>query len=552
MFIGAGDSFHSFINLVHCPNALIRRNELSSLTGKAWVIKKMMRSGIPNHHRRDVVDFSFTRVIACRVGASVSQVARTGDFSRARRDRPPHHGVRSSDDESFMHRFPRGSLMEFTLEELRLATDDFNPERVIGRGGFGEVFRGTLANGTSVAIKVRSESSSQGREIFENELRVGSAISADSHPWLIPVIGYHFSWRRQSTTAMIVYAFMANGDAGCYTDDRQLERTPLDWPTRKRIALGAARGICSLHELRIVHRDVKPSNILLDEEFEARFGDFGIAKSMSLSQQSSDVTVFPYDEDSEHCDTTMVSGTPGYIAPEVFADDFHYSRKSDVFGFGVTLVQLVMGKPVIDRCEEGVHLLYRAERLFRDGEDLMTYMHPGMQGSYDEDEAIKLIQLGLICTENDPKKRPLMPEVIAIMEGSVNTLNQRWDSYNYYWINRLSSTANNQITGNQDLDEVPNDSVSETYEEELEENNINTIHSRGIRHWRQAAEVETELRELRDRMLAKELNHQAEMDEMRQKQIELMQSMAAMQELHTRQVNEMQAEIDRLRGFPEL
>ncbi|KAI4330539.1 hypothetical protein MLD38_028818 [Melastoma candidum] len=127
-----------------------------------------------------------------------------------------------------MHRFPRGTLREFTLEELRLVTDDFSQEQVIGCGGFGEIFRGTLSDGTLVAIKVRSQRSCQPLEVFNAELRVGSAISAHSHPWLIPVIGYHFSMRRQSTTAMIVYAFMDNGDAGCYTDDRQLERTPLD------------------------------------------------------------------------------------------------------------------------------------------------------------------------------------------------------------------------------------------------------------------------------------------------------------------------------------
>ncbi|KAI4386556.1 hypothetical protein MLD38_004482 [Melastoma candidum] len=385
------------------------------------------------HHCQDIVDCSFTKVVASRVGASISRAVKTREFAHCSKTKIiPRDAAASVDD---IERFLRGGevcLREFTLEELMEATGCFRQETLLGDGGFGKIYRGRLPDGNSVAIKVSKTHLRGLPEQFKAELRVGSLIARGYHPNLVPVMGYHYAHLEEAIIMIIVYPFMANGDLGHYFGSPRSSQTPPDWPTRKRIALSVARGIYSLHQLGVVHCDIKPYNVLLDENFDAHVGDLGLAEFMALSGNIYDVAGLHDDVESQ-C-LSRVKGSFGYMSPEMH-NEGRCSRKTDVYAFGVTLIQIVTNMPLLFVLKD----VNWAEKLFKEKEDLTTMMHPTMLGMYDESEALKLIQLGLICVQHDPAKRPLMPEVIAIMEGSSTALEQRWNNYDYTWLSPADS-----------------------------------------------------------------------------------------------------------------
>ncbi|XVF88544.1 hypothetical protein PTKIN_Ptkin19aG0059000 [Pterospermum kingtungense] len=217
------------------------------------------------------------------------------------------------------------SKSTFTYEELARATDGFSDANLLGQGGFGYVHKGVLPNGKEVAVKQLKAGSGQGEREFQAEVEI---ITRVHHKHLVSLVGYCIS----GTTRMLVYEFVPNNTLEFHLHGKG--RPTMDWPTRMKIALGSAKGLAYLHEdchPKIIHRDIKASNILLDFKFEAKVADFGLAKF------SSDVNT--------HI-STRVMGTFGYLAPE-YASSGKLTDKSDVFSFGVMLLELITGhRPV--------------------------------------------------------------------------------------------------------------------------------------------------------------------------------------------------------------
>ncbi|BFG19719.1 hypothetical protein CerSpe_059930 [Prunus speciosa] len=304
-----------------------------------------------------------------------------------------------------------GQLKRFSLRELQVATDTFSNKNILGRGGFGKVYKGRLADGTLVAVKRLKEERTQGGELqFQTEVEM---ISMAVHRNLLRLRGFCMT----PTERLLVYPYMANGSVASCLRDRPEAQPPLDWEIRKRISLGSARGLAYLHDHcdpKIIHRDVKAANILLDEEFEAVVGDFGLAKLM--------------DYKDTHV-TTAVRGTIGHIAPEYLSTG-KSSEKTDVFGYGVMLLELITGQRAFDLArlanDDDVMLLDWVKGLLKDRR-LEALVDADLNGNYIDDEVEQLIQVALLCTQGTPGERPKMSEVVRMLEG--DGLAERWEEW---------------------------------------------------------------------------------------------------------------------------
>uniref|UniRef100_A0A5B6ZM04 non-specific serine/threonine protein kinase n=1 Tax=Davidia involucrata TaxID=16924 RepID=A0A5B6ZM04_DAVIN len=304
-----------------------------------------------------------------------------------------------------------GQLKRFSLRELQVATDSFSNKNILGRGGFGKVYKGRLADGSLVAVKRLKEERTQGGELqFQTEVEM---ISMAVHRNLLRLRGFCMT----PTERLLVYPFMVNGSVASCLRERPDTQSPLDWPIRKRIALGAARGLAYLHDHcdpKIIHRDVKAANILLDEEFEAVVGDFGLAKLM--------------DYKDTHV-TTAVRGTIGHIAPEYLSTG-KSSEKTDVFGYGVMLLELITGQRAFDLArlanDDDVMLLDWVKGLLKE-KKLETLVDADLKGNYVDEEVEQLIQVALLCTQGTPTERPKMSDVVRMLEG--DGLAERWEEW---------------------------------------------------------------------------------------------------------------------------
>ncbi|XP_061948576.1 BRASSINOSTEROID INSENSITIVE 1-associated receptor kinase 1-like [Populus nigra] len=304
-----------------------------------------------------------------------------------------------------------GQLKRFSLRELQVATDNFSHKNILGRGGFGKVYKGRLTDGSLVAVKRLKEERTQGGELqFQTEVEM---ISMAVHRNLLRLRGFCMT----PTERLLVYPYMANGSVASCLRERSESQSPLEWPIRKQIALGSARGLAYLHDHcdpKIIHRDVKAANILLDEEFEAVVGDFGLAKLM--------------DYKDTHV-TTAVRGTIGHIAPEYLSTG-KSSEKTDVFGYGVMLLELITGQRAFDLArlanDDDVMLLDWVKGLLKD-KKLETLVDADLTGNYIDDEVENLIQVALLCTQSSPMERPKMSEVVRMLEG--DGLAERWEEW---------------------------------------------------------------------------------------------------------------------------
>ncbi|KAK3440684.1 hypothetical protein EUGRSUZ_B00960 [Eucalyptus grandis] len=280
----------------------------------------------------------------------------------------------------------------FTLRQIKAATSNFDSVNKIGEGGFGPVYKGTLSNGTIIAVKQLSSRSKQGNREFLNEIGM---ISALQHPNLVKLYGCCI----EGNQLLLVYEYLENNSlarALFGRDDQQIE---LDWATRKKICLGIARGLAYLHEesrLKIVHRDIKAANVLLDKELNPKISDFGLAK---LNE-----------EDNTHI-STRIAGTIGYMAPE-YAMRGHLTDKADVYSFGVVALETVSGKSNTNyrSKEESVYLLDWAHGLQEQGH-VLELMDPRLGSNYSEEEAMRMLNLALLCTNPTPTLRPPMSSV---------------------------------------------------------------------------------------------------------------------------------------------
>nr|AEC46975.1 somatic embryogenesis receptor-like kinase [Ananas comosus]AFA53652.1 somatic embryogenesis receptor-like kinase 1 [Ananas comosus] len=342
-------------------------------------------------------------------GAALLFAAPAIGFAWWRRRKPQEHffDVPAEEDPE-VH---LGQLKRFSLRELQVATDGFNNKNILGRGGFGKVYKGRLADGSLVAVKRLKEERTPGGELqFQTEVEM---ISMAVHRNLLRLRGFCMT----PTERLLVYPYMANGSVASCLRERPPSEPPLDWPTRKRIALGSARGLSYLHDHcdpKIIHRDVKAANILLDEEFEAVVGDFGLAKLM--------------DYKDTHV-TTAVRGTIGHIAPEYLSTG-KSSEKTDVFGYGIMLLELITGQRAFDLArlanDDDVMLLDWVKGLLKE-KRLEMLVDPDLQNNYVEAEVESLIQVALLCTQGSPMDRPKMSEVVRMLEG--DGLAERWEEW---------------------------------------------------------------------------------------------------------------------------
>ncbi|KAF7843350.1 proline-rich receptor-like protein kinase PERK15 [Senna tora] len=293
--------------------------------------------------------------------------------------------------------------ISFTYDELAFATNGFSNSNLLGQGGFGYVHKGVLPNGKTVAIKQMKSGSRQGEREFQAEVEI---ISRVHHRHLVSLVGYCIAGDQR----LLVYEFVPNNTLEFHLHGK--DREIMDWATRMKIAIGSAKGLAYLHEdcqPKIIHRDIKASNILLDDKFEAKVADFGLAK---------------FSSDTDTHVSTRVMGTFGYLAPE-YAASGKLTEKSDVFSFGVVLLELITGRKPVDKAESFTDdsmvewarpLLSQA--LEKGNFDVLA--DPRLQKSYNSDEMVRMIVCAANCVRHSARRRPRMSQVVRALEGNIS------------------------------------------------------------------------------------------------------------------------------------
>ncbi|RYR32801.1 hypothetical protein HN51_033047 [Arachis hypogaea] len=298
-----------------------------------------------------------------------------------------------------------GNLKRFQLRELENATNNFSNKNILGKGGFGNVYKGRLQDGSVVAVKRLKDGNAIGGEIqFQTEVEM---ISLAVHRNLLKLYGFCVT----ATERLLVYPYMCNGSVAT----RLKGKPTLEWGTRKQIALGAGRGLLYLHEQcdpKIIHRDVKAANILLDEYCEAVVGDFGLAKLL--------------DHKDTHV-TTAVRGTVGHIAPEYLSTG-QSSDKTDVFGFGILLLELITGLRALEfgkAANQKGAMLDWVSKIHKE-KKLELLVDKDLKNNYDRIELEEIVKVALLCTQYLPAHRPKMSEVVRMLEG--DGLAEKWEA----------------------------------------------------------------------------------------------------------------------------
>ncbi|KAB2071662.1 hypothetical protein ES319_A08G237900v1 [Gossypium barbadense] len=301
--------------------------------------------------------------------------------------------------ETKLHQLPL-----FKFEELATATIDFNPSNKLGQGGFGPVYRGKLLDGKEIAVKRLSSVSGQGFEEFANEVLV---ISKLQHRNLVRLLGCCIEREEK----MLVYEYMPNKSLDAFLFD-STKRKLLDWKNRFNIIKGISRGLLYLHQdsrLRIIHRDLKASNILLDEEMNPKISDFGMAR------------IFGGNENQAN--TRRIVGTYGYMAPEyVFRG--HFSEKSDVFSYGVLLLEIISGRRNTSfyNNEHFFSLLGYAWKLWIEDNILALADTELVSKQCCHQELLRCIHVGLLCVQEQANNRPSMSMVISMLNSEITDL----------------------------------------------------------------------------------------------------------------------------------
>ncbi|KAB1222985.1 Cysteine-rich receptor-like protein kinase 29 [Morella rubra] len=287
--------------------------------------------------------------------------------------------------------------LQFDFRTIRAATDDFSDANKLGQGGFGAVYKGSLPNGQQVAVKRLSKSSGQGDLEFKNEILLVARLQ---HRNLVRLFGFCL----EGNERLLIYELVSNSSLDQFLFD-PIKRSCLDWERRYRIIVGIARGLLYLHEdsrFRIIHRDLKASNILLDPEMNPKISDFGLAR-LFLIDQTQDKT-------------RRIVGTYGYMAPE-YAMHGHFSVKSDVFSYGVLVLEIVCGqKNCYFRAGENMEdLLSYAWKNWREG-TASSMIDPALRASSTA-EIMRCIHIGLLCVQENAADRPTMASVILMLNS---------------------------------------------------------------------------------------------------------------------------------------
>nr|GEU72545.1 G-type lectin S-receptor-like serine/threonine-protein kinase SD2-5 [Tanacetum cinerariifolium] len=315
-------------------------------------------------------------------------------WHKKKKNEPTEKADESSEEDNFLESIS-GMPIRFTYTDLQKATDNFS--KILGRGGFGSVYEGVLKDGTQLAVK-QLEGIGQGKKEFRAEV---SIIGGIHHHHLVRLKGFC----AEGAHRLLVYEYMANGSLDRWIFKKNKTEFLLDWDTRYNIAVGTAKGLAYLHEdcdVKIVHCDIKPENVLLDANFRAKVSDFGLAKLMTREQS--------------HVFTTM-RGTRGYLAPE-WITSYAISEKSDVYSYGMVLLEIIGGRKNYDSSmiSEKSHFPSYAFKMMEEGnlEEIFD-----QQMKIDEkDERVRVaIQVALWCIQDDMNLRPPMTKVVQMLEG---------------------------------------------------------------------------------------------------------------------------------------
>ncbi|KAI8006051.1 putative serine/threonine-protein kinase PBL9 [Camellia lanceoleosa] len=300
------------------------------------------------------------------------------------------------------------NMKSFSFNELKTATRNFRPDSVLGAGGFGCVFKGWIdentfkaarpGTGTVIAVKRLNQEGFQGHKEWLAEINYLGQLY---HPNLVKLIGYCL----EDDHRLLVYEFMPRGSLENHLFRRSSYFQPLSWSLRIKVALGAAKGLAYLHspEARVIYRDFKTSNILLDSNYNAKLSDFGLAKDGPADGKS-------------HV-STRVMGTFGYAAPEYLATG-HLTAKSDVYSFGVVFLEMLTGKRSVDKNRPtGEHNLVEwAKPYLTSKRRILRVMDSRIEGQYSLSGALRAATLAIKCLAIEPKFRPTMIEVVKALE----------------------------------------------------------------------------------------------------------------------------------------
>ncbi|KAG8378171.1 hypothetical protein BUALT_Bualt08G0110200 [Buddleja alternifolia] len=298
--------------------------------------------------------------------------------------------------------------MRYSYSELQLATNDFSSDNLLGEGGFGHVYKGKFKDGQLIAAKVRKEASTQGFTEFHSEVFV---LSVARHKNIVMLLGYCC----KENLNILVYEYICNKSLEWHLFDNT--EHVLEWHRRHAIAIGTAKGLRFLHEecrgSPIIHRDTRPSNILLTHDFVPMLGDFGLAK-------------WKTDENEIQ---TRILGTLGYLAPE-YAENGIVSVRTDVYSFGIILIQLISGRKVITCTREGQQPSLRQWALpLIETLALHELVDPRLGESYSTHELYHMARTAYLCVQTNPEMRPSMAEVLRLLEGENDHFHQLTEQF---------------------------------------------------------------------------------------------------------------------------
>ncbi|XVF19986.1 hypothetical protein REPUB_Repub11eG0158700 [Reevesia pubescens] len=293
----------------------------------------------------------------------------------------------------------------YRYSDIKNMTNSFRDK--LGKGGYGDVYKGKLLDGRQVAVKILNKSKGNGEE-FMNEV---ASISRTSHVNVVTLLGFCFEGRHHRA---LIYEFMPNGSLEKFIFQEKKENIDrqLNWKTLYQIAVGIARGLEYLHRgcnMRILHFDIKPHNILLDDDFCPKISDFGLAKL--CPQKESAISM------------TNARGTAGYIAPEVYSRNFgRVSHKSDVYSYGMMILEMVGGRRNINVEVDHTSEIYFPDWIYSRIELDEELGLQGIMDGDDQERVRKMVIVSLWCIQTDPSNRPPMSRVVEMMEGNIDSL----------------------------------------------------------------------------------------------------------------------------------
>ncbi|KAL4333444.1 hypothetical protein GQ457_07G034700 [Hibiscus cannabinus] len=347
------------------------------------------------------------------------------------------------------------NLKSFGFADLKMATRNFRPDSMLGEGGFGSVFKGWIdvnsltaakpGTGTVIAVKRLKQEGFQGHREWLAEVNYLEQLH---HPHLVKLIGYCL----EDEHRLLVYEFMPRGCLENHLFRRGSYFQPLSWSLRMKVALGAAKGLAFLHsaETKVIYRDFKTSNILLDSNYNAKLSDFGLAKDGPTGDKS-------------HV-STRVMGTYGYAAPEYLATG-HLTARSDVYSFGVVLLEMLSGRRTVDKNRpSGEHNLVEWARPYlANKRKIFRVLDNRLEGQYSMEAAFKAATLALRCLATEAKFRPRMNEVVAALEQLQGSGESRGDQNNISKAPRIRRRSTGDANNGRSVAAYPRPSSSPLY-----------------------------------------------------------------------------------------